>query len=583
CVNMVHRAEPFRNPACSRACSSSSLLPILESGNELLNSFKYANFSINEEQDVAAAAQHSVSALNNSGEKETDWDEIIPAAERQKLEEEERRKFVADLELAPRQRARLEIEEAFVDDDYESDGDAENSGRKKRKKAFGEFSAVEVKRFVRSFKKFARPLQRLEAVAQDAELEEHSADEVKKLAEALLDGCEKAEQKYSMKKHEMDSDKNVKDRGPAFKFFGIVDVNVRLIRKLHSELEPLHRALVHQASSNFKPPVKTRPQKGWDVEWALMDDSALLRGVFKYGIGSWEAIKMDPELGLADKIFIKDKVRKPQPRHLQQRVDYLLKLMNKEENETRKNSVIQTSTRKRKAFDTGKNTPSEEKRRREKEDSHRHHRQQSHTPYFCAPGEKTIADQLALVAIEKSIYGQALENTKDRPFSECVRMMRPVQKYIKKLAEATSEREETKYLIRLGDNCRSQIDELLKRRPKTNVRKWYNYMWIFLSKFVPQEPLEMVEKYRELCALNNRHKHREHHHIQKDHTPPKHDTDKKKDNESHKKNDDDHHRKKHHHKDHKFHKEDQPRKYKTHKSPHGSPYVRLGSIICGMW
>lgn len=39
-----------------------------------------------------------------------------------------------------------------------------------------------------------------------------------------------------------------------------------------------------------------------------MDDAALLRGVYKYGIGSWEAIKMDPELGLADKIFLKDKV-----------------------------------------------------------------------------------------------------------------------------------------------------------------------------------------------------------------------------------------------------------------------------------
>lgn len=96
--------------------------------------------------------------------------------------------------------------------------------------------------------------------------------------------------------------------------------------------------------------------------------------------------------------------------------------------------------------------------------------------------------------------------------------MRPVQKYIKKLTAAGSEKEAAKYLMRLGDNCRDQLDEMLKkfvtifsfissikfslnfRKPKTNVRKWYNYMWIFLSKFVSQEPMEMLQKYRELCA-----------------------------------------------------------------------------------
>uniref|UniRef100_A0A158P933 Chromodomain-helicase-DNA-binding protein 1 n=1 Tax=Angiostrongylus cantonensis TaxID=6313 RepID=A0A158P933_ANGCA len=458
-----------------------------EGGNELLNSFKYANFSINEEQDVAAA-------------NETGWDEIIPEVERQKIEEEERRKLAADLELAPRQRVRLEIEEAIAEDDSASDGDAESTGRKKRKKAFGEFSVAEVKRFVRSFKKFARPLQRLEALAQDAELEEHSAEELRKLAEALLEGCEKAEKEHSLRKHEV----VIKDRGPSFKFSGVVDVNVRSIRKLHSELEPLHRALSDGGIIDFKPHVKARPQKGWDVEWTLEDDSALLRGVFKYGIGSWEAIKMDPVLGLADKIFIKDKVRKPQPRHLQQRVDYLLKLMDKAVNEVR--TVRSAQIRKRRALDS---------------------------------------DKLASNIVEKYLHKINLE---------CVKMMRPVQKYIKKLAEATSEKEATKYLLRLGDNC------LIKfRKPKTNVRKWYNYMWIFLSKFVPQEPMEMLEKYRELC--NNRHKHREHNHIQKDYTPPKHDGERKRDDDKRKKDVRDCYKKRHHYKAYKSEKDHRLRKY----------------------
>ncbi|WKX89357.1 hypothetical protein Q1695_008755 [Nippostrongylus brasiliensis] len=561
-----------------------------ESGNELLNSFKYANFSINEEEDVAAAAMHQTIAKEGN-ENGAEWDDIIPEAERQKVEEEERRKMAADLELAPRQRVKVEIEEADDADGSDSEDETENSGRKKRKKAFGDFMGSEVKRFVRSFRKFAYPLQRLEALAQDAELEEHSTEELKKLAEALLDGCEKAEQEHDMKKNELkpDSEKAVKDRGPWFKFAGVVDVNVRAIRKLHRELQPLHAALSGDASSSFKPPHKARPQKGWDVEWTSVDDAAVLQGVYKYGVGSWEAIKMDPELGLADKIFLKDKIRKPQPRHVQQRVDYLLKLMEKSTNGTK---VVPTKvvSRKRKAPDDDKVV--EEKKRREKEHHHHHH----HSKH--SKQENAIADQLALVAIEKSIYGSALEDPSERPFSECVKMMRPVQKYIKKLAEASSEKDASKYLMRLGDNCRDQLDDLLKRKPKTNVRKWYNYMWIFLSKFVSQEPMELLQKYRELCIANHRHKHRDHHqhqhnhhHAPKDHSPQKHDGEKRKDKDRDKKDDKEHKKKHHHHKtekslkDHKTHHGNKDRRYPRDDNPteyrsplvdeyRGSPMVR---------
>jgi len=40
----------------------------------------------------------------------------------------------------------------------------------------------------------------------------------------------------------------------------------------------------------------------WDCEWMVEDDSRLLAGVYEYGIGSWEAIKMDPSYQLMDKV-----------------------------------------------------------------------------------------------------------------------------------------------------------------------------------------------------------------------------------------------------------------------------------------
>lgn len=40
----------------------------------------------------------------------------------------------------------------------------------------------------------------------------------------------------------------------------------------------------------------------WDCTWEVSDDSNLLKGVYEYGMGSWEAIKMDTELKLHDKV-----------------------------------------------------------------------------------------------------------------------------------------------------------------------------------------------------------------------------------------------------------------------------------------
>lgn len=71
----------------------------------------------------------------------------------------------------------------------------------------------------------------------------------------------------------------------------------------------------------------------WNCEWDNTDDAHLLVGVWNYGHGSWEVIRDDPTLGLADKFFLEDAKTKPadgaKPRlpnaiHLVRRADYLL-------------------------------------------------------------------------------------------------------------------------------------------------------------------------------------------------------------------------------------------------------------------
>ena len=93
----------------------------------------------------------------------------------------------------------------------------------------------------------------------------------------------------------------MKDRGPVFKLGGI-DVYVRPLMKMHADLEPLNRLAMETRESGLKVPGHPKIQKGWDVAWDVEDDLALLKGIYRYGLGSWEAIKMDPEYGLVDKV-----------------------------------------------------------------------------------------------------------------------------------------------------------------------------------------------------------------------------------------------------------------------------------------
>lgn len=95
------------------------------------------------------------------------------------------------------------------------------------------------------------------------------------------------------------------------------------------ELTPLDDILPNTQDERLKwtLEIKTKPAN-FDVDWDADDDSKLLCGIYQYGIGSWEAMKMDPSLCLADKILTNDN-KKPQNKHLQSRSEYLLKIIKK--------------------------------------------------------------------------------------------------------------------------------------------------------------------------------------------------------------------------------------------------------------
>lgn len=194
-------------------------------GDELLSAFKVASFAAFDEDDEDAVVSPSTKSAYNklrkgneqatndaTGETSQDWDEIIPENFRLKVEQEERNKEMEDLYLPPRNRKTLQQINQQNDSandkrgkkrknrksDEESDDDSaagsdedrpRKRGRPSLKEKFCNFTDAELRRFIKSYKKFPVPLKRLEAIACDAELQEKPLADLKKIAQMLRERC----------------------------------------------------------------------------------------------------------------------------------------------------------------------------------------------------------------------------------------------------------------------------------------------------------------------------------------------------------------------------------------------------------
>lgn len=298
-------------------------------GHELLNAFKMASFNFNEEDVKPAAAT-----------AEKDWDQIIPEDERAKIEAEEKKNSEQQMFLGPRNRksAQQETNEQDSGEEYDpmkkgddsDDSDAENrpgrrrTGRQSRaSRATGRdgddrkgsglkgFTDSEIRRFIKSYKKFPAPMKRLDAVAIDAELQDKPMPDLKRLAEDLQTACEKSVKEHLEKltREALNDDvttttsKKRGDRGPNFKLYGVT-VFPKNMLSCQQELEPLELMMPATGDERKKwiVPCPVKDVKDWDIAWTAADDAKLLAAVFEYGLGSWEAIKMDPTYNLADKV-----------------------------------------------------------------------------------------------------------------------------------------------------------------------------------------------------------------------------------------------------------------------------------------
>lgn len=334
--------------------------------------------------------------LNQEDDDHRDWDEIIPEQFRKQLDEEEKLRELGDMYLPPRRKT-----QAQQKGDASSAGDVGNSSRhhhshrasgggggggkekssssKKRKKAevveasdedapseeseneerpkkrgrpsnkerLLNFTDAELRRFIKSYKKFPAPLKRLESIAADADLMEKPLHEMRKLGELLRKRCVA----FMADHKDVEPPANeVKKRGARAGFsvkFGGASFNAKTLWTCEEELRPLDEVVpsAREERVRWQLEFKTRPAN-FDVEWGEREDTKLVVGIYQYGMGSWEAMKGDAGLELGEKILLPGET-KPQAKHLQTRAEYLLKVIRKNL-DLRKNGKKQRKPRKRK-------------------------------------------------------------------------------------------------------------------------------------------------------------------------------------------------------------------------------------------
>merc|ERR1712080_546091 len=211
----------------------------------------------------------------------------------------------------------------------ESDTEKSNADAPPKKKhkhgALKGFSDGEIRRFVKSYKKFPLPLTRMEDIAMDADLTEKETSSLVELGRLLHESCVEAQggdETAGSKKVE-----NIK--------LGKVSVNPKTLLEIESLLRPLGKLMPSDQAERNKWVVDINFKDAhFDVSWNLEEDSKLLVGIYEHGLGSWEQVKSDKMLDLGDKILLNASC-KPQAKHLDTRAAYLLRMLAKASKETK--------------------------------------------------------------------------------------------------------------------------------------------------------------------------------------------------------------------------------------------------------
>eukprot|EP00116_Pleurobrachia_bachei_P005721 sb/3465983/ len=328
------------------------------------------------------------------------------------------------------------------------------------------FSKAEIRKFVKSFKKFGPPAKRLKEIGKDACLSA-SLPELEALLDCIHRKCTEAEDYGTNLDGTVKKNVSISVGGCSFPYDKIVQREA-LLNNL---------ALVPEKSKEraiWTLDKKTKPT-GWDVDWGVEEDSALLIGVYEHGLGSWDQIIDDPKLKLTDKVFRGESEGKPKATHLETRSEYLLKNLPK---------LVAAKS------------PSKKKKKRGKDEKSSPAKSSSSG---AAAGKKgTRKSRKRKETEEPEEEGGEEKQTEGVVFRKCKEMMRPVRKTLRMLLLGLwldlfllVEAVWLEYLLTIGQ----QIEKTCEGKQEEWITEWTENLWVFVSQFTPIGPNKLKKLY----------------------------------------------------------------------------------------
>ena len=304
-----------------------------DGGEEFLKSFEYMDVKI-----------------------DLEWDQIIPKEQLDEIKAEEKRKadekYLADVieQNAPRKRKQADDEreeraakkrardiaavEAAADESDQTSGQDPKRPMTER----------EVRHLLRGFLRYGSIDDRGDEVVQESNLVTRDRDLLRSTLQDITDTASRLlkEDQDRIEALERSEGRTVtkKDRKAVlFDYHGVKRINAETIMERPGEMRML-KEVINQAGDpkSFRIPEASKGAT-YTCTWGAREDGMLCVGIVRHGYGAWGSIRDDPDLGLAEKMFLEEHrvdkreernekgVKSPGAVHLVRRADYLLSVL----------------------------------------------------------------------------------------------------------------------------------------------------------------------------------------------------------------------------------------------------------------
>lgn len=460
------------------------------------------------------------------------WDDIIPADERAKIKEEEKKRedeqFLEDQKNGSLGRKRKQLMDHFVDNLPPEPGrklPVKRGDPKERGPDEKEFRHI-----YRAILKFGHPDHRWEDVMTEADVLELNQEKVKEAVDSLFKVCKQAvrDQEARDKANPQGALKKAK-KALLLEIRGVKNINAETFLQRSRDLRILYKLVKDKNPKTFRLTHAVKGTTGWTSTWGIREDSMLLYGMNKHGFGAWSAIMADEELDMAGKFFLddcKDQKDSPGAVHLVRRGEYLLGVLSQAEEMNQDGDIRRFASNKDQAKpkvkmirerDSSspvssskkiKPSPGTSKLSKNSSSSPAFRKEHSSTgiPSTSSPVTKiqnsnTSKTKPQPSEVEREIISGSEYDSMDE--NDCKSIMSPVKRPLKRLKKE-SEQVDDKALAELMRECLIEIGKFIDRETKSHPDrpKLAKHLWVFTSYFWPKSVShkKIMEIYQKLSG-----------------------------------------------------------------------------------